>query len=156
MLTVGQSYFSDICDWPCNKRFWHFCGFWGWFFLWGEIRGRSRLKGSFCSAERVFQKFVFDALSYMIITYSLILHVCHGWHKSGEDATALVLCSSKWTCSSLKSYGWLCCICKDILYVLWTCPKKQVFSLLQIIRLSAVATQLMWKFNKTWKLCWVF
>lgn len=46
--------------------------------------------------------------------------------KSGKDATALVLCSNKWICSSLKSYGWLCYIYKDRLYMLWT-AKKQAF-----------------------------
>lgn len=49
------------------------------FSLWGEKKkeGDQGCQGAFCLAETVSQKLVFDALNYMIVTCSLILHVCH-------------------------------------------------------------------------------
>lgn len=90
MMTVGQTYCSDIHDWPLtpwNKRFWDFFFFFpvledflSVFSLWGEKKkgGDQGFQGAFCLAETVSQKLVF---AYMIGTCSLILHVCHVWHS---------------------------------------------------------------------------
>lgn len=64
---------SEIFFFPVLKDFL------GVFSLWEEEKkeGNQGFQGALCSAETVSQKLVFDALNYMIVTCSLILHVCH-------------------------------------------------------------------------------
>lgn len=62
----------------------------GWFFLsvfslCGENKNEGRgenqgFQGAFCLTKPVSQKLVM-ALNYVIVTCSLILHVCHVWHS---------------------------------------------------------------------------
>lgn len=131
MMTVGQTYCSNICDWPLtpwNKRFWDLIfpvqeDFLSVFSLWGEKKkeGNHGFKGAFCLTETVSQKLVF-ALNYMIVTCSLLLHICHVWHsvkaKISEKCYSFsIVFKYRAGGSVIPSYWWLYCTYKDRLHI---------------------------------------
>lgn len=136
MMTVGQTYCSNIRDWPLtpwNARFWHnFFSSPGRFF-WvcfpcGERKrkgGNQCFQGAFYLAETISQKLVFDALNYTIVTCSLILHACHVWHSSKPQIwekrySFSIVFKYRTGGFVVLSYWWLYCTCEDSLHTVWT------------------------------------